>query len=139
MRALVAGGLTLLGFVLLAGCPSREPPPPAQSQSGDEPKPPSAPPCKLFKDPKVKAGASCCVQPSAGVLTPGAIATTCGAGATTFAGEIKDGAACRMHFQPAGEDAAQSYVMVTRPIIPAGAPAPMGPDPLLPMNWKKVP
>ena len=28
--------------------------------------------------------------------------------------------------------------MVSHPVIPAGAPAPMGPDPLLPWKWKKV-
>ena len=44
-----------------------------------------------------------------------------------------------MHFTVAGEETAQSYVMVSRPVIPAGAPAPMGPDPLLPWKWKKVP
>ena len=29
--------------------------------------------------------------------------------------------------------------MISHPVIPAGAPAPMGPDPLLPWKWKKVP
>ena len=87
----------------------------------------------------MRAGASCCIEPAASVLKAADIAAICGAGAAAFAGEIRDGAACRMHFQVAGEDAAQSYVMVSRPIIPAGTPAPMGPDPLLPMNWKKVP
>ena len=28
--------------------------------------------------------------------------------------------------------------MVSHPVIPSGAPAPMGPDPLLPWKWKKV-
>ena len=93
----------------------------------------------MFKDPKGPAGARCCVEPAAGVLKPADIAAACGAGAAAFAGEIKDGAACKMHFTVAGEETAQSYVMVSRPVIPAGAPAPMGPDPLLPMNWKKVP
>jgi hypothetical protein len=129
-------------LLLLAGCPSRElPPPPA----AEEPKPASGPACKLFKDGKTRAGASCCIEPAASVLKAADIAAICGAGAANFAGEVKDGAACRMHFQVAGEikdgaeDAAKSYVMVSRPIIPAGTPAPMGPDPLLPMNWKKVP
>ena len=28
--------------------------------------------------------------------------------------------------------------MVSHPVIPAGSPAPTGPDPLLPMTWKKI-
>ena len=28
--------------------------------------------------------------------------------------------------------------MVSHPVIPGGAPAPMGPDPLLPWKWKKL-
>ncbi|HEY7374533.1 MAG TPA: hypothetical protein VIF57_20385 [Polyangia bacterium] len=28
--------------------------------------------------------------------------------------------------------------MVSRPIIPTGAPAPVAPDPLLPWKWKKL-
>ena len=133
MRRALAAAVVSVGFV--AGCPSRELPPPA----AEEPKPPAPPSCKLFKDPSVRAGASCCIEPAAGVLKPADIAAACGAGGATFAGELKDGAACKLYFQVAGEDAVQSYAMVSRPVIPAGAPAPMGPDPLLPMNWKKVP
>jgi len=126
----------LVLVVAVGGCPSRElPPPPAVEES----KPPPPPECTVFKDPKGHAGARCCVSPAAGVLKPADIAAVCGAGGAAFAGEIKDGAACKLHFTVAGEETAQSYVMVSRPVIPAGAPAPMGPDPLLPMNWKKVP
>jgi hypothetical protein len=135
MRALAATVVGLFPLVL-AGCPSRELPPPPPAE---ESKPPPPPACTVFKDPKGHAGASCCVQPAAGVLKGADIAAICGAGATAFAGEVKDGAACKLHFAVAGEEAAQSYVMVSRPVIPAGAPAPMGPDPLLPMNWKKLP
>ncbi len=124
------------GLLLLVGCPSRELPPPPPPRRASRHRRPA---CTVFKDPKGPAGARCCVEPAAGVLKPADIAAACGAGAAAFAGEIKDGAACKMHFTVAGEETAQSYVMVSRPVIPAGAPAPMGPDPLLPMNWKKVP
>jgi hypothetical protein len=48
---------------------------------------------------------------------------------------------CRLHFQAAGGQGShdkQTYVMVSRPIIPTGAPAPVAPDPLLPWKWKKL-
>jgi hypothetical protein len=135
MRHATAAAGSLLSL-LLVGCPSRDlPPPPPVEES----KPPPPPACTVFKDAQGPAGARCCVEPAAGVLRPADVAAACGAGAVAFAGEIKDGAACKMHFSVAGEETAQSYVMVSRPVIPAGAPAPMAPDPLLPMNWKKVP
>jgi len=122
-----------------AGCPSRElPPPPAQ----DEPKKEEAPFCgKVFKDAKVRGGAQCCVQPSAGLLKSADVVATCGAAVATgvtYLGETRDGAACRLHFQIAGADPKETYVMVSHPVIPSGAPAPMGPDPLLPWKWKKL-
>jgi hypothetical protein len=58
--------------------------------------------------------------------------------AAAYLGEARDGAACQLHFQVAGNDDKQTYVMVSRPIIPTGAPAPVAPDPLLPWRWKKV-
>ena len=133
MRA-IAGLLLLLAVG--AGCPGRElPPPPAQ----DEPKKEEAPFCgKVFRDAKLRGGAQCCVQPSAGLLKSADIAAACGVAATAYLGETRDGAACRLYFQAAGQDAKETYAMVSHPVIPSGAPAPMGPDPLLPWKWKKV-
>src|SRR6266496_1728147 len=57
--------LLLLGTVG-AGCPSRDLPPPPER---DEAKKEEAPFCgKVFKDTKVRGGAQCCVQPTAGLL-----------------------------------------------------------------------
>jgi hypothetical protein len=131
---------TFAALVLLmagAGCPSRDlPPPPTRD---DEPKKEEAPFCgKVFKDPKVRGGANCCLQPSAGLLKSADIVAACGVAAAAYLGETRDGAACRLHFQVAGEDATQAYAMISHPVIPAGAPAPMGPDPLLPWKWKKL-
>ena len=123
-----------------AGCPSRElPPPPAQ----DEPKTEEAPFCgKVFRDAKVRGGAQCCIQPSAGLLKSADVIAACGVGAAAYLGETRDGTACRLHFQVAGQgqtgDPKETFAMVSRPVIPSGAPAPMGPDPLLPWKWKKV-
>jgi hypothetical protein len=127
---------TLLLLAVGAGCPSRQPPPaPAQ----EEPKKEEAPFCgKVFRDAKVRGGAQCCLQPSAGLLKGADVAAACGIAATAYLGETKDGAACRLHFQVAGEDPKESYAMVSHPMVPTGAPAPMGPDPLLPWKWKKV-
>jgi hypothetical protein len=121
-----------------AGCPSRDlPPPPAP----DEPKPKTeeAPFCgKVFRDAKLRGGAQCCVPPSAGLLKSADVASACGVAASAYLGETRDGAACRLYFQVAGQDAKETYAMVSHPVIPSGAPAPMGPDPLLPWKWKKV-
>ena len=133
------GALLLLASVVgVAGCPSRElPPPPSQ----DEPKraEADAPFCgKVFRDAKLRGGAQCCVQPSAGLLKSADVAAACGVAAAAYLGETRDGAACRLYFQVAGNDAKETYAMVSHPVIPSGAPAPMGPDPLLPWKWKKV-
>jgi hypothetical protein len=132
-RAFAALVLLMAG----AGCPSRDlPPPPTRDE---EPKKEEAPFCgKVFKDPKVRGGANCCLQPSAGLLKSADIVATCGVGAAAYLGETRDGAACRLHFQVAGEDPTQAFAMISHPVIPAGAPAPMGPDPLLPWKWKKL-
>jgi hypothetical protein len=74
------------------------------------------------------------------LLKSGDVAAACGATAATYLGETRDGAACRLYFQVAGQgiDPTQTYAMVSHPVIPSGAPAPMGPDPLLPWRWKKL-
>ena len=136
-RALRA--VTVLLAMAGAGCPSREaPPPPAQ----EEPKKEDTPFCgKVFRDVKVRGGAQCCVQPSAGLVKSADVVAACGASAAAYLGETRDGAACRLYLkggEPAS-DPKETYVMVSHPVIPAGAPAPVGPDPLLPWKWKKVP
>jgi hypothetical protein len=124
----------VVSLALLAGCPSRElPPPPA-----DEPKHDEGPTCKLFKDPKIHGGGGCCLQPAAGLVKTSDVTSICGASAGTFVGETRDGAACRLHFDGGG-DAKQAFVMVSRPIVPSGAPAPVAPDPMLAWTWKKIP
>jgi len=133
--------LALVALLLLsagaAGCPSRElPPPPPRDE---EPKKEEAPFCgKVFRDIKVKGGAQCCVQPSAGLVKSADVVAACGVAAAAYLGETRDGAACRLHFQVTGQDAKETFAMVSHPVIPTGAPAPMGPDPLLPYKWKKL-
>jgi hypothetical protein len=122
-----------------AGCPSRDLPPPPTRDEEPKPKKEEAPFCgKVFKDPKARGGAQCCVQPSAGLLKSADLVAACGVAAAAYLGETRDGAACRLHFQIGGDDAKQTFAMVSHPVIPAGAPAPMAPDPLLPWKWKKV-
>jgi hypothetical protein len=122
-------------LLALAACSRDLPPPP----TADEPKPEPPPLCgKVFKDPKVRGGAGCCLEPSKGLLTAADITEACGLPPASFLGETRDGTACRLHFQTAG-DPASSYVMVSRPIVPAGAPAPVAPDPMLAWSWKKLP
>jgi hypothetical protein len=127
----------LILLMAAAGCPSRDlPPPPTRDE---EPKKEEAPFCgKVFKDPKVRGGSQCCLQPSAGLLKSADVVATCGVAAAAYLGETRDGGACRLHFQVTGEEPTQTYAMVSHPPIPAGAPAPMGPDPLLPWKWKKL-
>jgi hypothetical protein len=140
MRA--ASAVVVLLAISGAGCPSREaPPPPAQ----EEPKKEDPPFCgKIFKDAKLRGGAQCCLQPSAGLLKSADVVAACGGTAATYLGETRDGAACRLYFKAGApapaptSDPKETYVMVSHPVIPAGAPAPMGPDPLLPWKWKKV-
>ena len=120
-----------------AGCPSRElPPPPTRDE---EPKKEDAPFCgKVFKDAKVRGGAQCCLQPSAGLLKSADIVAACGAAATAYLGETKDGAACRLHFQVAGGDAAADVRDGQPSRDPERRAGADGPDPLLPMTWKKI-
>lgn len=141
--------LFVLPCVLLVGCPAGRdlPPPPT-----DEPKPAATPLCgKIFQDPSVHGGAGCCLDPTANLLKSSDILSACGLGATSYLGQTRDGAACRFHFQPHGptpgagpdqpahNDPKQTFVMVSRPLIPTGTPAPVAPDPLLNWNWKKIP
>jgi hypothetical protein len=133
--------LFVLPCLLLAGCPAGRdlPPPPT-----DEPKPAQTPACgRVFQDPGVHGGAGCCLDPSAGLLQAEDILSICGRPVQSYLGQTRDGAACRFHFQASGQapgnDPKQTYVMVSRPLIPTGTPAPVAPDPLLNWNWKKIP
>jgi hypothetical protein len=131
---LVSAGVVSLA--LFAGCPSRSLPPPPE----DEPKHEATPACgKVFKDPKVRGGPGCCIDPAAGLLGSGDVISVCGTSAAAYLGETRDGTACRFHFQKPGDDPKQTFVMVSRLIVPSGAPAPMAPDPMLVWTWKKIP
>ena len=122
-------------LVLLAGCQGARNPPPPQ----DEPKREPAPLCdKVFPDRAVRGGAACCIEPSIGILKSVDILITCGQTAAAYLGETRDGAACRFHFATPAGNPKQTFVMVSHPVIPAGTPAPVAPDPLLPWRWKKV-
>ena len=134
--ALVAG--------LGAGCPgARDLPPRAPAEPAGEKtdeKKEDVPFCgKVFKDPKAPKRGACCVGAAAGIVKSADVAAACGVVPAAYLGEARDGSACRLYFQPAGGDVAESWVMVSHPIIPAGAPAPVRPDPMLPWRWKKVP
>jgi hypothetical protein len=131
--------LFVLPCFLLIGCPGRDLPPPPT----DEPKHDLTPACgKVFQDPGVHGGAGCCLDPTANLLKATDILSICGPTAQSYLGQTRDGAACRFHFQatgPAGaSDPKQTFVMVSRPLIPTGTPAPVAPDPLLNWNWKKI-
>lgn len=127
--------LLMVVLVLATGCPSRSLPPPPE----DEPKHDEGPTCgKVFKDPKVHGGSGCCLDVSSGLLKTADIASVCGLPAASYLGQTRDGAACRFHFGKPGVDPAEAFVMVSRPIVPAGTPAPMGPDPMLVWTWKKI-
>ena len=127
--------------VLLAGCPSaRDLPPPAPDQPQPEQPKPDVPFCgKVFTDPKAPRRNTCCIGDAAGILKSADVAAACGVAPAAYLGEARDGSACRLHFQPVGGDAQDSWVMVSHPIIPVGSPAPVRPDPMLPWRWKKVP
>ena len=133
-RLASAVSVRVLPLALLAGCPSRDLPPPEEAPRRE---PPAL--CdKVFKDASVRGGSACCLDPSRGLLKSSDIVSVCGASAAAFLGETRDGTACRFHFQGAGSDPKQSYVMVSRVVVPAGTPAPMGPDPMLAWSWKKI-
>lgn len=114
------------------------PPPPTDDPSEDEKKA-EGPPCgKVFRDPKVRGGSGCCGGPSAQVLKSADVLAACGLATATYLGETRDGSACRFHFQASSVEPRESYIMLSRPVIPPGTPAPVAPDPLLPWRWKKV-
>lgn len=142
MTTRAATATLLLLAATAAGCPSRDlPPPPADEEP--KAKKEEAPFCgKVFKDAKLRGGGQCCIQPSAGLLKSADVVAACGAGAAAYLGETRDGAACRLYFQAGAQsganDSKETYVMVSHPVIPSGAPAPMGPDPMLPWKWKKI-
>jgi hypothetical protein len=119
-----------------AGCPSRSLPPPPV----DDPQHDTTSPCgQVFNDPKIHGGSGCCFDQTAGLLKSSDVAAACALPVAGYVGQTRDGTACRLHFQKPGVDPAETFVMVSHPIIPAGAPAPMAPDPMLVWTWKKVP
>jgi hypothetical protein len=126
-------GAVALAFV--AGCPSGRnlPPPPA-----DDPKHDDAPACKVFKDPKLRGGSGCCIQPTAGLLKSADISAGCNLDTASYVGETRDGTACRLHFQKQGIDPKLTAVTVSRTMVPSGTAAPVSPDPMLAWTWKKV-
>lgn len=132
MRRTPAIGL----LFLLGGCPSTRTPPPEPAVEEAKAPPPAC--GKIFKDPKVFGGSACCFGTVAEVLTTTDITTACGLPADAFAGQTRDGIACRFHFKTATADASQGMVMVHHPPVPPGQPAPTAPDALLPWSWKKV-
>ena len=133
MRRTPAIGLLLF----LAGCPSSRTPPP--EPAAEEAKPTASPCGKVFKDSRVHGGSGCCNGSAAEVLTTADITTACGLPPDAFAGQTRDGIACRFHFKTATTDALAGMVMLHHPPVPPGSPAPTAPDGLLPWGWKKVP
>ena len=104
-----------------------------------KPKKEEAPFCgKVFRDAKLRGGAQCCVQPSAGLLKSADVVARLRRRGGGVPGRDARRRRLPAHFQVAGSDAKETYAMVSHPVIPSGAPAPMGPDPLLPWKWKKV-
>jgi hypothetical protein len=127
--------------MLLGGCPGARdlPPRPADEPRADEKKE-EVPFCgKVFSDARTHKKGACCVGAAAGILKSADVVSACGVAPAAYLGEARDGSACRLYFQPAGGDAQESWIMVSHPVIPVGAPAPVRPDPMLPWRWKKVP
>ena len=139
-----AAALGCAGAWLLAGCPgARDLPPRAQDEPKTEDKKPDVPFCgKVFSDPKAPRRNTCCIGAAAGIVKSSDVSAACGVAPGAYLGEARDGDACRLYFQPTGGEAQetenQSWVMLSHPVIPVGAPAPVRPDPMLPWRWKKV-
>jgi len=137
-------GLAVLGCALasavLAGCPgARDLPPRVEDQPKAEEKKPEVPFCgKVFSDGKPGKRNSCCMGAAAGILKSADVVAACGAVPGAYLGEARDGDACRLYFQPTTGDPQDTWVMLSHPVIPTGAPAPVRPDPMLPWRWKKV-
>jgi hypothetical protein len=129
--------------MLLGGCPgARDLPPRAADEPRTDEKKEDVPFCgKVFSDVKAHKRAACCVGAAAGILKSADVVAACGVAPGAYLGEARDGAACRLYFQAGGGDVdvQDSWVMLSHPIIPVGAPAPVRPDPMLPWRWKKVP
>jgi hypothetical protein len=131
--------------LLLTACPNaRDIPPREEEPTKVEEKKPEVPSCgKVFSDTKAGKKGACCVGDAAGILKSADVVAACGAAPAGYLGEARDGSACRLYFapasQPAGGDVNESWVMLSHPVIPVGAPAPVRPDPMLPWRWKKVP
>jgi hypothetical protein len=136
-----------LSTLLLTACPNARDIPPREEQPINvDDKKPEVPFCgKVFSDAKAGKKGACCVGEAAGILKSADVAAACGtapAASLSYLGEARDGSACRLYFAPAsppaGGDANESWVMLSHPVIPVGAPAPVRPDPMLPWRWKKV-
>jgi hypothetical protein len=143
-------GLSAAGWcsLLLTACPNaRDIPPREEEPTKVDDKKPEVPFCgKVFSDAKAGKKGACCVGDAAGILKSADVAAACGTASAAFLpylGEARDGSACRLYFAPAaqsaGGDVNESWVMLSHPVIPVGAPAPVRPDPMLPWRWKKVP
>ena len=128
-----------LGWLLTA-CPgARDLPPRAQEEPKPEDKKPDVPFCgKVYGGAKASKRNTCCLGAAAGILKSADVAAACGVAPGAYLGEARDGDACRLYFQPASGDPLESWVMLSHPVIPVGAPAPVRPDPMLPWRWKKV-
>jgi hypothetical protein len=123
-------------LALAAGCPSRDLPPPPP----DEPKLDKPPACgKVYGDVKVPGGTGCCYQQTAGLLKSADVAAACGVPEASYLGQTRDGDSCRLYFQKPGVAPSETFVLVSRPVIPAGKPAPIAPNPMLVWTWKKIP
>ena len=140
-RFVDVAALACVASLLLAACPNaRDIPPRAEEPAATEVKKPEVPFCgKVFNDSPAHKKGACCVGDSAGILKSADVAAACGVAPAAYLGEARDGSACRLYFQPASGEASESWVMLTHPVIPVGAPAPVRPDPMLPWRWKKVP
>ena len=127
--------LLLAGLVAgVAACLSREIPPPV----GEDAKIEESSCGTVFRDATVRGGSACCEGPASTAVGKADILAACGRSEAEFLGQTRDGAACRYHFNIPGSAPKDAVVVVSRPPIPPGAPAPARPDPNLPWTWKKL-
>jgi hypothetical protein len=138
--------------LLLTACPNARDIPPREKEPTkvDDKKPEVPFYGKVFSDGKTGKKGACCVGDAAGILKSTDVVAACGSaapGSLSYLGEARDGSACRLYFSRASQAAGgsadininDSWVMLSHPVIPVGAPAPVRPDPMLPWRWKKVP